>query len=60
MTPGQGITGLRREGREPIFEAVKRNPEDPRPQAEPENVARGEELRNMFNRARAFTEDLLR
>ncbi|MGH9749451.1 MAG: GAF domain-containing protein [Candidatus Polarisedimenticolia bacterium] len=39
---------------------MKRNPEEPRPPAEPEHVARGEELRNMFNRARAFTEDLLR
>ncbi len=46
---------------EPIFEVMSAlKDEAPRPGERDDLAARGEELRNMFNRARAFTEELLR
>jgi hypothetical protein len=45
----------------PIFEAMNRSRDgSPRSGERDDLSARGEELRNMFNRARAFTEELLR
>ena len=53
--------GLPARGREPIFGAMKeRRVETPQAGEGDDLVARGEELRNMFSRARAFTEELLR
>src|SRR5207245_1880395 len=57
----EAVTGLHRFRSGPIFAEMTRSREgSPRGGERDDLSARGEELRNMFSRARAFTEELLR
>ena len=61
MIETRAITSLLRVLPEPILQRVNRPQDDPPGASAPDDPrARGEELRNMFNRARLFTEELLR